>query len=253
MVINSDMKVTNLALSPENGVSPEEKRFSKVNGKVCQLKVKVFSLDGTAQEMKLNSVNDLAPVQSVVLDEKAFNEIETSTKEQEVKTEEKKFSVATVRERLRLAKMSVRMRFRRTMIDYKKFYQSVKSKISEDDFKMLKSLTASDVMAIMNQVTPEIIKGKQINTLLGLSSLSKSLRVAGQKLQIPYRLGLQEEKRTKAVTKKRYQDLSSAYNEFVQAVFDYCFGEDAKAGNVTDMANITEADEMDIQSDNVKL
>lgn len=48
-------------------------------------------------------------------------------------------------------------------------------------------------------------------------------------------------------------ELSSAYNAFVQSVFDYCFGEEAKAGNVTDMANITEADEMDIQSDNVKL
>lgn len=247
-MIENKVKVTNMDLSAENGIGPTEKRFSKVNGKVCKLKMKVFSTDGSAQEVQFSSESELNPVQSIELDERSFNDVNSETK-----TEEKKFSVATVRERLRLAKMSVRMRFRRTMIDYKKFYQSVKSKISEDDFKMLKSLTASDVMAIMNQVTPEIIKGKQINTLLGLSSLSKSLRVAGQKLQIPYRLGLQEEKRTKAVTKKRYQDLSSAYNEFVQAVFDYCFGEDAKAGNVTDMANITEADEMDIQSDNVKL
>lgn len=187
-MINSEVRVTNLDLSPENGVGPTERRFSKINGKVCKLKMKVFSTDGTAQEIQFSSEAEMNPVHSVTLDEKAFNETETSTENVEVKTEEKKFSVATVRERLRLAKMSIRMRFRRTLIDYKKFHQSVKSKISDDDFKMLKSLLASDVMAMMNQVTPEIVKGKQINTLLGLSSLSKSLRVAGQKLQLPLTL-----------------------------------------------------------------
>jgi hypothetical protein len=125
--------------------------------------------------------------------------------------------------------------------------------MSSDDFKILKGLLASDVMAILNTVVPEIIKGKQINTLLGLSALSKELRIAGQKLSMPMRLGLGEEKRTGAVTKKRYQDLSSAYNDFIKAVFAYCYGDDYSMG-ATEIAETAEASTSDDRMlDNVKI
>ena len=38
-MVNSEIKVSNLDLSPENGIAPTEKRFSKVNNKVCKLQL----------------------------------------------------------------------------------------------------------------------------------------------------------------------------------------------------------------------
>lgn len=257
-MVNNEIKVSNLDLSPENGIAPTEKRFSKVNNKVCKLKMKVFSCDGVAKEIEYSSQEDLSPVTSVDLgEEKMFNLSDKVTTEyvsaHESDDSQKSYSVATVRERLREAKFSSRQKFRRLCIDHKKFYSMVKNKISSDDFKLLKGILASDVMAILNVVMPEIIKGKQINTLLGLSALSKELRLAGQTLQQPMRLGLSEEKRTGAVTKKRYQDLSAAYNDFIKAVFAYCYGDDYSLG-ATEIAETAEASTSDDRMlDNVKV
>lgn len=233
-MINNEVKVTDMDLSPENGIGPTEKRFSKVNGKVCKLKMKIFSTDGTAKEVQYSDETEINPVTSIELTEKSFNDsVEI--------TEQKLYSVTALRERLREAKFSPRQKFRRMCLDNKKFYASVKSKISDNDFKLLKGLLASDVMNILNGVTPEIIKGKQINTLLGLSALSKSLRLAGQKLSPVLRLGLREEKNNGVVSKARYQSLSAAYNDFIKAVFEYCYGENDQVVGATDMADAADS------------
>lgn len=257
----SEIKVSNLDLTPENGIGPEEKRFSKINSKVCKLKAKVFSTDGVAKEIEYSDLSEVNPVTTIDLgEEKLFNddkEVQTeivSEKSEpqkefsnDSKSEEKKFSVSSLRERLMLSRLSPRMKFRRIMLDYKKFYNMNKTKISHDDFVLLKNLFTSDVMAIMNVITPDIIKGKQINTMLGLSALSKELRLAGQKLSPQMRLGLNEEKKRGAVSPNRYKMLSSAYNEFIDALLKYVFGEDYKTIGVDEMANITEAAQSDIQ------
>lgn len=240
----AEVKVSNLDLSPENGISPTERRFSKINNKLCKLKMKVFSNDGEVRVLNFDSEADLAPVQSIELDEKLF------TKSSD--TSQKTYSVATLRERLRESKFSSRQKFRRVCIDHRKFYSMVKDKLSNDDFKLLKGILASDVMNILNVVMPEIINGKQINTLLGLSALSKELRLAGAKLQMPMRLGMNEEKRTGAVTKKRYQDLSASYNEFIKAVFNYCYGDESEVGalEISETAESTNDDSRIL--DNIK-
>jgi hypothetical protein len=128
-----------------------------------------------------------------------------------------------------MAKFSVRQRFRRMIIDYKKFNEMTRNNMSADDFKIVRGLFTSDVMNIMNTITPDIMKGKQINTLLGLSAFGKDLRVAGQELQIPYRMAMNEEKRLGSVTKMRYQRIQSAYNKFIDALLAHVFGEDYKS------------------------
>lgn len=195
---------------------PVEKRFSKIGGKLCQLKVKVFSSEGV-------TVVDENPIPKV----QEFSVVSDDTKISEtVNTpEQKAFSAATIRERVRLAKFSIRQRFRRMILDYKKFNEMSKDNMTSQEYNIVKSLFVSDVMNIMNTITPEIMNGKQINTLLGLSSFGKELRVAGQELQIPYRMAMNEEKRTGAVTKMRYQKIQDAYNKFVHALIDHVFGE----------------------------
>lgn len=235
------VRVSNLDLTTENGVSPTEKRFSKINGKTCKLKMKIFSNDGKVRQVEYSSASDINPVTSIELNEKSFGN-----------TDDKRFSVATVKERLRMSKFSPRQRFRRMIIDYKKFYEMVKKNISHDDFILLKGLFTSDVMNIMNIVTPEIRKGKQVNTLLGLSTLGKELRIAGQKLQIPYRLAINEEVNTGAVTKKRWQDISNAYNEFIDSLLKYVFGEDYKNIGVDEMASVAESATSRLQPSNIQ-
>ena len=76
------VRVSTLDLTPENGISPDEKRFSKVNNRLCKLKVKVFSTDGVAKEIECSNPSDLAPVTSIDLgDEKMFNNKEEVTTE----------------------------------------------------------------------------------------------------------------------------------------------------------------------------
>ena len=89
---------------------PVEKRFSKIGGKLCQLKVKVFSSEGV-------TVVDENPIPKV----QEFSVVSDDTKISEtVNTpEQKAFSAATIRERVRLAKFSIRQRFRRMILDYK--------------------------------------------------------------------------------------------------------------------------------------
>lgn len=175
-------------------------RSSKVGLKVTTLKVKEFSC---------SSVIDV---------------IDQGTQGQ------KEFSLATVKERLRYAKLSPRQQFRRLMIDYKAAVKSAGGveKISEPDLKILKSLFTTDILGIMKQIYPDIMKGKQISTLIGASSISKNSRQAAQKLQIPFRLAMQQQEKQKFITKDRYQKIQDAYLEFTESLLEEVFGPKAE-------------------------
>lgn len=137
-------------------------KSSKINGQFTKLGAKVYSATGGMVE---------------------------GLPESEPEVEQKEFSVATVKERVRFAtKLSPRVRFRRLILDYKLFVKAAGGvdKLDAETLKVAKSLLTIDALEILRAVTPEIVQsGKQINTVLGLSSISKNLRVAGQKLQIP--------------------------------------------------------------------
>lgn len=192
----------------------EERKFSKVGGKLCTLKTKIFSSDSqfkSLPEEEIPQVKEYSTGETKVF---------SGTKEA---PQTKSYSATTIRERLRYAKYSMRMRFRRLLIDYKKFYEMQGDRLSDEDFKILRGLFISDIMNIMNTITPEVLRGKQIVTLLGLSAFGKELRIAGQALNLPYRLAMKEEERIGAPSKKRYQDIQKAYNEFVKALLNYVF------------------------------
>lgn len=172
-------------------------KSSKIDGRFCTLKAKTFSADGVVEEISAAQ----AP-------------------------EQREFTQARVREALREHKLGPRMAMRKLIISYK---QAVKSmggvdKIDPESLKLLKSMLNSEVLMIMNQCTDDIMNGKQINTLLGLSSLGKAYREAGQKLQLPLRQAHIEARKQGFVSKMRYQRLQSAYIDFTHAVLDDVFG-----------------------------
>lgn len=246
------IRVSNLELSPENGISPEEKRFSKIDGKICKLKMKVFSTTGEVRELEYSSENDLNPVTSIDLGvEKTFNEKIMVEGNDGADKSQKSYSVSEIRERVKFSRLSPRMRMRRLLIDYKKYYELTKNKMTREDFVLVKGLFVSDVMNIMNLITPDVRKGKQINTLLGLSAFGKDLRLAAQKMQMPYRMALNEEVNMGAPSKKRYMDIQASYNEFIDALLKHVFGEDYRNIGLNETASAISEATSEVQPTNV--
>ena len=176
-------------------------KSSKIDGHYTTLKAKVFSADGVVQEMQ--------PIQ-------------------------KEFTQARVREELREMKLGLRMSFRRCLLSYRQAIKSMggTDKIDPEDLKILKSMLNAEVLMILNRCTDQVMEGKQINTLLGTSSISKNLRVAGQALQLPLRQAHLEARKQGYVTKMRYQKLQAAYLEFTKAVIEDVFGPDSDKMNL---------------------
>lgn len=174
-------------------IAPNLPKTSKVGLKFTSLKVKEFS-----------SISDYV-----------------------LEAEQKDFSVGSLKERLRVSKLSPRMSFRRLVIDYKQLCkaQGGASKMDPEDLRVLKSLFTSDVLMILRQIHPEILKGKQITTLLGASSLGKTTRVAAQKLQIPYKLASKEVEKSGMLSRPRFQKLQEAYFEFINSMITEVFND----------------------------
>jgi len=185
-------------------------KSSKIDGHYTTLKAKVFSADGVVSEIKSTPV------------------LEESIPEQ------KEFTQARVREELREMKLGLRMSFRRCLLSYRQAIKSMggTDKIDPEDLKTLKSMLNSEVLMILNKCTDQVIEGKQINTLLGTSSISKNLRVAGQALQLPLRQAHLEARKQGYVTKMRYQKLQAAYLEFTKAVTEEVFGPNSDKMNL---------------------
>ena len=169
--------------------------------------------------LKTSKVNN----QYTVLKAKEFSftcELGTENEVQKV------FSSATIKERVRYAKFSPRMRFRRLFIDYKQLIKQMGGlgKIDPETLKTLKSLFATDVLDILKSLSTDIKEGKQITTLIGAGSLGKSVRVASQKLQMPYRYAMQEATSRGSLSPNRYKNLQAAYLEFINSMTDEVFG-----------------------------
>ena len=173
-------------------------KSSKINGVFTKLKAKQFSATGVVEEVDDNTIT----------------------------TKEKTFSAGSLKIRIREGMMSPRMRFRRLILDYKQLVKQMggAEKIDAATLKSMKSLFTSDVLDIMKQITPDIMAGKQINTLIGASSLGKSVRVAAQKLQIPFRTAMNESAKQGFVSKMRYQAIQDAYIDFINSLMSDIFG-----------------------------
>lgn len=140
--------------------------------------------------------------------------------------EERDYSVSTLKERVRYAKLSPRIRFRKLFLEYKQLVKQMGGveKIDPETLKTMKSLFLADINQIFSGLTTSITEGKQINTLIGASSLGKGVRVAAQKLQLPYRMAFQELQKTGKITPMRFDKIKQAYTEFAESLVEEVFG-----------------------------
>lgn len=209
----------------------EDQSFMRSQPKDGEIKVKVFSnlgefgsdlpksskIDGVFTKLKAKQFSSVCSIEEVSVVEN----IVSPTKEVE-----KDFSIVDIKERLREAKLSPRMRFRKLYISYKQVIRQLGGieKIDENTLKILKSLFTTDVLTIIKEVTPLVLQGKQLNALIGASSLGKGPRQACQSLQIPFRMAMKEAQKMGYLTKMRYEKLQKHYMEFVNALIDDVFG-----------------------------
>ena len=214
----------------DEGNSIREKTYSDVEleDKFDGYKVKTFSnLNELGLEIntpKTSKINN----QFTILKAKSystFEDVEVINEETTPKVEQKEFSQAHIVERTRLGKLSPRIRFRRLILDYR---QALKSqggieKISPESLKIMKSLFMTDLLGILQEVTPLVIQGKNLAALLGSGSLSAEVRKSTQELQLPLRLAMLENKRQNFVSKARYQKIQDAYQKFTSSIISYVF------------------------------
>lgn len=160
-----------------------------------------------------------------VLKGKVFSNFETEVIESENTIEEKQFSVAEKKERVRMAKFPPRQRFRRLIMEYKALVKSMGGveKIEPETLKVMKSLFSTDLLDLMKTVTPDVMQGKQLNTLLGASSLGKDCRVIMSKINLPLKMALQQASKSGYVTKNIYEKVQALYVEMVNSLIDVVF------------------------------
>lgn len=181
-------------------------KTSKVDGVFTKLKVKEFSSVGVIEIIPENET------------------VKVNSKVSGVR--EKTFSVTAVKERVREAKLSPRERFRRLILDYKQVIKASGGveKIDEPTLKVMKSLFASDVLNIMQVVTPMVLEGKNLVTLLNAGSLGVEVRKASQAMFIPYKQALAEAEKLGYVSKNKYQAIQTAYITFIKSLQNFVFG-----------------------------
>lgn len=137
----------------------------------------------------------------------------------------KLFSAATIQERLRLALKNPRMRFRYTIMDYKRYYNSKKSKLIADEKQgtAFKNMFLTDVNSMITEALPFIEEGKQLNTLVGVSQVSPKLAKVARELSIIYKRGLKQQKQAGAMNKSIFKQLKQKYTDFMVELMKVVF------------------------------
>ena len=218
-----------------------ERAFSEVYPS-GEMKVKVFS---NLDELGVSGISRTSKIdnQFTTLKAKQFSCSSKCQINSENIPQQKEFTAVTIKERLRYASFSPRMRFRRLFLDYKQLVKQLGGieKIKPEQLTILKSLFATDVLDILKSLSSDIKEGKMITTLIGAGSLGKSVRVAAQKLQMPYRYAMQEADKRGVLSPNRYKNLQAAYTEFINSMIDEVFGSTALPEGLEDEVNSEES------------
>lgn len=138
----------------------------------------------------------------------------------------KLYSVASITERVRVHSLSPKRRFRRILMEYKR-YMTSKKDLSTEKRAVVQRLFTSDVMSIFNDLAPQVAEGGKINILLGASSVgSKEIASAARDLSLIYMRALKSEKALGDVPKAQYIKLSKAMENFFVALKAHVFDDD---------------------------
>lgn len=145
----------------------------------------------------------------------------------------KMFSAATIQERLRIAKQNPKLRFRYTIMDYKRFWNQRKDRLLNDPEQLtkLKNMFLTDVMGMITEVLPSIEEGKQLASLVGTNQVTGELNKSARELSMAYRRALKSEKSSGQINKSLYQNLKKYYTDFMNTLMSNVFTGIESAGD----------------------
>lgn len=143
---------------------------------------------------------------------------------EEVIIKDRAFSAATIQERMRIAAMQPKMKFRYTVLDYKKYYKATKSKMKDNPelMKRLKDMFIVDMMGIFTQVLPYIQEGKQLSQLTGLTTITDGLNSISKELSLAYRRALKQAKGGQ-ISPSVFKELQAKYTTFMNLLITQVF------------------------------
>lgn len=138
--------------------------------------------------------------------------------------EDRQFSTATIQERLRLSAMNPRMKFKLTLQDYKRYWQSNRTKIEDKpvNAKNLKNMFLIDLTGIFSQILPYIQEGKQLDSLIGVNLATEGLNTVSKELSMAYKKALQQSS-TGQISKTVFTQLQNTYSKFINMLVPQVF------------------------------
>lgn len=163
-----------------------------------------------------------------------------------IELKDRQFSTATITERLRINGMNPKIKFRYTVMDYQKFYNSQKSKLSKNptQMKKLKDMFIIDLMGIFTEILPEIQEGKQLMMITGLNNITKGMNDISKSLSISYRRALKQAKGGN-ISGSVFKQLQSDYSNFINLLIPQVFpgidklNEETKTQSVKVIGSVT--------------
>lgn len=145
--------------------------------------------------------------------------------EEPVVIEDKGFSVASIKERVRINGMPIKQRFRYIILDYRRFYNQNRKKILSNRSQAvnLRNMFLNDLMAVFNDIMPELKSGKQLVALTGLGTVSRDMTSVSKDLSLAYKKSLTQLGSGGQISRANIQNLQKYYNKFMDALIPQVF------------------------------
>nr|DAV98723.1 MAG TPA: hypothetical protein [Bacteriophage sp.] len=139
--------------------------------------------------------------------------------------EDKGFSAASIKERVRISGMPIKQRFRYIILDYRRFYTQNRRKILSNRTQAinLRNMFLNDLMAVFNDIMPELKSGKQLIALTGLGTVSKDMATVSKDLSLAYKRSLSQLGSGGQISRVNIQNLQKYYNQFMDALIPQVF------------------------------
>lgn len=133
-------------------------------------------------------------------------------------------TVRSIKDRMMGAKFPKSALMKKTLDNYKSYYNESKATISDRDFKILVSLFKQDIKWMLSSVSNRVYAGQSLSMIFGLSKFGNDIHYAGTELSKTYRRLMISEKimgfAPVRINKKWVEDLGSFYDALIKYVFD---------------------------------
>lgn len=140
-------------------------------------------------------------------------------------------TVRSIEDRMLYSHLHRPILFRRMLDNYRKFYTSKMSKLTEEDKKYLKEMIKGDVRIVLNGCRQKVAAGEPLSPMLQLAHFGNNMHEAGNELSRVLRRVILTENIMGFIPANITFRWQSAVRNFYNEIFAYCLNdEDAASG-----------------------